>query len=155
MPNDEQDRQFVLEIFKSFGKEIATKYEEQATDMTPNEIHKSSMFFPDFNPEKQYLNYKPGFVCKSPLGNLVKLVQPYDSTIYTNSPEELSAQWGFYWSTDPKYAKPFIALATSPYSKDDCCIFKDNIYRSLKDNNVFEPESIEGYWEIIAPVSSN
>ena len=42
------------------------------------------------------LERKAGFVCRSTAGRVVRLLQPYDSTIYnTQEPEELEAQWGF------------------------------------------------------------
>ena len=93
------------------------------------------------------LNRAVGFVCKSSAGRVVKLLQPYDSDIYTAEPEELPAQWGFVWSKDPAHAKPFIAISTSPYMTGDCCIDGDIVYRSLIDNNVYAPYAYPQGWE--------
>ena len=83
---------------------------------------------------------------------LVKLVQPYDSNIYTQQPEELPAQWGFYWSTDPKKALPFIALATSPYNIDDCCTEGTAVYASTINGNVFAPSDYPAGWRYVGEI---
>mgnify|MGYP006946912421 FL=1 len=93
------------------------------------------------------LERKAGFVCQSSAGRVVRLVQPYDSTIYTKEPEELPAQWGFAWSTDPAKALPFVAMATSPYNKGDCCTEGSKVYRSTLDSNVWSPSAYPQGWE--------
>lgn len=93
------------------------------------------------------LERKAGFVCQSSAGRVVRLVQPYDSTIYTKEPEELPAQWGFAWSTDPAKALPFVAMSTSPYNKGDCCTEGSNVYRSTLDNNVWSPSAYPQGWK--------
>ena len=70
-------------------------------------------------------------------------------TIYTQEPEDLPAQWGFYWSTDPKKALPFISLATSPYMTGDCCTEGGQIWRSAIDNNVWAPSAYPQGWEVV------
>jgi hypothetical protein len=77
----------------------------------------------------------------------VKLLQPYDSTIFTGEPEELPAQWGFVWSNDPAKAKPFVAISTSPYMKGNCCSEEGEVFRSLIDNNVHAPSAYPQGWE--------
>lgn len=91
-----------------------------------------------------------GFVCKSSAGRVVKLLQVYDSTIYPQEPEELPAQWGFKWSTDPSKALPFIALSTSPYSKGDCCTEGGKTWRSKINNNVHAPSAYPQGWQDVA-----
>lgn len=98
---------------------------------------------------KNMLERPVGFVCKSSAGRVVKLLQVYDSTIYTAEPEELPAQWGFVWSTDPAKALPFIALSTSPYNKGECCTEGDKVYRSTIDNNVWAPSAYPQGWEAV------
>ena len=90
-----------------------------------------------------------GFVCLSPAGRVVRLLQPYDSTIYKQAPEELPAQWGFVWSTDPAKALPFVAISTSPYNKGDCCTEDGVIYRSTIANNVWSPAAYPAGWEAV------
>ena len=78
----------------------------------------------------------------------MKLLQLYDSTIFTQEPEELPAQWGFIWSTDPAKALPFIALSTSPYNMGDCCLNSaGEVKRSTMDNNVWSPDTNPEFWE--------
>ena len=83
----------------------------------------------------------------------MKLIQPYDSTIYPQEPEELEAQWGFYWSADPAKALPFVALSTSPYGEGDCCTEGGHVYRSTMKNNVWAPSEYPQGWEDLGPVS--
>ena len=89
-----------------------------------------------------------GFVCRSSAGRVVRLIQNYDSSIYTQEPEDLPAQWGFVWSTDPEKALPFIAISTSPYMTGDCCTENDIVYRSTIDNNVWAPSAYPQGWEV-------
>lgn len=153
MRNDPNaDRDFVLKLFEQYGKNIVDVLESKSSEMTANEIVENAEFYPDFNPEKQYLNYARGFVCVSPSGNLVKLLQPYDSHVYTSPPEELQAQWGFFWSSDPKHAKPFVESATSPYMQDDCCIFNGHVYKSGMNNNVWAPGTVGIPWEDLGTI---
>ena len=86
----------------------------------------------------------------SPAGRVVRLLQPYDSTIYTQVPEELAAQWGFVWSTDPAKALPFVAISTSPYKKGDCCTEGGKVYRSTLDNNVWSPSAYPQGWDEVS-----
>lgn len=112
------------------------------------ELFDNEEFFPEFNTERHnYLTKPNGYVCKSPKGNLVYLLQPYDSSIYTAEPEDLPAQWGFYWSPNPKYAKEFIQSATSPYYKGACCLYDGEVYRSLINANVHSPAAYPAGWE--------
>lgn len=140
-------KEMVLDVMTKFGAQAARALQEKAPTMTGTEIIQSEDYLPAFNPEKQYLNVPIGYVCRTPSGNAVKLIQPYDSTIYTQEPEELPAQWGFYWSQDPKKAKPFVAIATSPYNKNDCCLFNGAVYRSKINNNVYSPADYAQGWE--------
>lgn len=93
------------------------------------------------------LQRKVGFVCRSTAGRVVRLLQNYDSNIYTSEPEDLPAQWGFVWSKEPSDARPFIALSTSPYNTGECCTENGTIYKSKIDNNVWSPSSTPQYWE--------
>ncbi len=147
------DKDFVLSTLKQTGQQIAQALQMDAPDMTGTEIIAQEDFLPDFNPERQYLNFKAGYICKSDIGNAVKLLQPYDSTIYTQQPEELPAQWGFYWSTDPAKAKPFMSLSTSPYNKGDCCTFNDSVYQSKIDTNTWSPNDYAQGWNRLGPIS--
>lgn len=145
-------REFVMSVMMEMGKTVARQLQLDAPQMSGTEIVKMENFIPDFNPTKQYLDYAPGYVCKTPRGNIVKLLQPYDSLTHMEEPEELEAQWGFYWSTDPAAAKPFVKLATSPYAKGDCCLYDGHVYRSKIDINVYSPEEYIAGWEDLGTV---
>ena len=136
-----------LEDIKKLAKFYAENLQTKASEMTGTELYSEKTFIPKFDAAKQYLNFKAGYVCKSSAGRVVKLLQPYDSTVYTQEPEELPAQWGFVWSTNPEHALPFVALSTSPFGKGECCTENDIVYRSLIDNNVWAPSAYPQGWE--------
>ena len=140
----------MIETIKHMAKLAAQAVQEQAETMTGTELNAEDRFVPDFSVacgRENMLNRPVGFVCKSTAGRVVKLLQKYDSTIYTAEPEELPAQWGFVWSDDPAKAKPFIALSTSPYMKGNCCTEGGVVYRSTIDNNVWSPSAYPQSWE--------
>lgn len=117
--------------------------------MSGTELYAESDFIPDFSAAvaaKNMLQRTPGFLCRSSAGRVVKLLQVYDSVTYPQEPEELPAQWGFYWSTDPTKALPFVSIATSPYSTGDCCTHDGHVWRSGQDGNVWAPGSVGVSW---------
>lgn len=137
-------------IMYAQGRANALTLQEKAPEMTGTELNAADGDIPSFAAavaNKNMLERSAGFVCRSSAGRVVRLVQPYDSTVYTQEPEELSAQWGFAWSTDPAKALPFIAMATSPYNKGDCCTEDGKVYRSTADNNVWSPSAYPQGWE--------
>ena len=146
------NKDYVIDAMRERGRKLALKVQEEASILTGTELNDKDDYIPLFTESikvKNMLNRDVGFVCRSSAGRVVKLLQVYNSDIYTNEPEELPAQWGFVWSQNPEKAKPFIALSTSPYNKGDCCIdINDNyIYKSLIDNNVFSPTDYPAGWE--------
>lgn len=149
------NRELVLDTLRRSGKLIAQDLQTRAPGMTGTEIIAEEDYLPSFDEavkKKNMLERQAGFVCRSAAGRAVKLIQPYDSTIYTQQPEELIAQWGFYWSTDPKKALPFISLSTSPFNTDDCCTHNGHVWRSGQDGNVWEPGTPNVKWEDLGTV---
>lgn len=140
----------VLERERRRGRSAAEVLQANADNMTGTELNEAEDSIPRFAAAvaaKNMLERPIGFVCKSTAGRVVRLVQPYDSTVFTQEPEELSAQWGFKWSTDPAKAKPFVALATSPYNTGECCTEGDEVFRSKMDGNVHAPSAYPQGWE--------
>lgn len=134
------------------GRADALALQSEAPTMTGTQLYTAEGKIPAFSAavaNKNMLQRSAGFVCRSTAGRVVRLLQPYDSTIYTQEPEELPAQWGFAWSTDPAHALPFVALATSPYEKGDCCTEGGKVWRSTIDNNVWPPSAYPAGWEEI------
>ena len=149
------DKEFVLKTLRQAGKQAAEALQTKAPDMTGTELYAEEEFIPSFKAAAAKKNMlerkagdKDGFVCKSSAGRVVRLIQNYDSTIFTKEPEDLPAQWRFVWSKDPAKALPFIALATSPYSTGDCCIENGIVYRSTKDDNIHAPSAYPQGWEV-------
>ena len=144
-------REYVLETMKRSGKMAAQALQERSAEMTGTELYAEDMYIPSFVAACKKMNMlerKIGFVCKSSAGRVVRLIQNYDSEIFKQEPEELSAQFGFVWSKDPKKALPFVAISTSPYTVGDCCTDNGGTYRSTLDNNVWRPSEYPKGWEL-------
>lgn len=148
------DMEYVLETMKRFGKVAAQSLQDRSPEMDGTQLYAEEEYIPAFTAavaKQNMLTRKAGltdgFVCKSSAGRVVRLLQNYDSTIYTQEPEELPAQWGFVWSTDPAKALPFIAISTSPYMTGNCCTEGGKTYRSTIDNNVYAPSAYPQGWE--------
>lgn len=140
-------------IMYNQGRADALELQERSPGLTGTELNAEYDKIPSFQASvaKQNMLDRPvGFVCKSSSGRVVKLLQVYDSNVYTQEPEELPAQWGFVWSDDPAKAKPFIALSTSPYMTGNCCTENGITYRSTIDNNVWAPSAYPAGWEVVA-----
>lgn len=144
---------FILEKMRAQGKIDAIALQAISGEMTGTELNSLTATIPVFTESvkvKNMLERPIGFVCKSSAGRVVVLLQPYDSNIYTQEPEELPAQWRFKWSTDPAKALPFVKMATSPYNTGDCCTWEGVVKRSTIDNNVFSPAEYPQGWEDVA-----
>lgn len=132
------------------GLADAKNLQGRASGLTGTELYAETDKIPAFKSAvalKNMSTRSAGFVCRSTAGRVVVLLQPYDSSVYTQEPEELPAQWGFKWSTDPAKALPFVALSTSPYGVGDCCTYSGKVYRSKIANNVYAPDAYPAGWE--------
>lgn len=140
----------VLQRERQRGYEAAKLIQSSVDTMTGTELYAADDRIPRFAVACKRMNMleRPvGFTCKSSAGRVVRLLQPYDSTIYTQEPEELPAQWGFKWSTDPARALPFLSLSTSPYNTGECCSVDGTVFRSKMDGNVWAPIEYPQGWE--------
>lgn len=153
------DREYVLQTMRRHGLDAAKELQAASVDMTGTELYEKDDYIPDFlqaiaakNMLERKAGQKDGFLCKSSAGHIVRLIQNYDSSIYTQEPEELPAQWGWYWSTDPKRALPFVSEARSPYNTGDCCTYDGHVWRSGQDNNTWEPGTINVKWEDLGTI---
>lgn len=142
-----------LAAVRDSARNAALYLQTCAGDMTGTELYAEEEYIPSFaavTKSGNMLDRPAGFVCRSSAGRVVRLIQPYDSTIYPGEPETLPAQWGFKWSTDPAKALPFISLSTSPYMTGDCCTEDGKTYRSKMDNNVYSPADYPAGWEEVS-----
>ena len=147
-----KNKELVLETLKRSGRLAAENVQMHAADMNGTELNAETDYIPDFRAScgvMNMLNRKIGFVCKSPAGRVVKLLQNYDSSVFTQEPEDLPAQWGFVWSNDPKHALPYVAISTSPYMTGNVCEENGVVYRSKMDNNVHAPSAYPQGWEAV------
>lgn len=144
-----------LAMLRQSGYLAAKNLQQTAPGMTGTELNAEDEKIPSFRAAvktKNMLERKAGqtdgFVCKSSAGRVVRLIQNYDSDIFTGEPEELPAQYRFVWSQDPAKAKPFLASSTSYYNKGDCCLNAAGEPRRSKiDVNTFDPDVSPEFWE--------
>lgn len=151
--------QLYIDAMTAKGLADAADLQGRSGSMDGTALYAEDSKIPDFkaacaakNMKDRKAGQKDGFVCRSTAGRVVRLIQAYDSTVYTQEPEELLAQWRFVWSTDPAKARPFIALSTSPYSTGDCCTHDGHVWRSGQDGNVWAPGTINVKWEDLGPM---
>ena len=145
-----KNKELVLETLKRSGRLAAENVQMRADNMTGTELNAETDYIPDFRAAcgvMNMMNRKIGFVCKSSAGRVVKLLQSYDSSVFTQEPEDLPAQWGFVWSNDPRHALPFVAISTSPYRTGNVCEENGVVYRSKMDNNIHAPSQYPAGWE--------
>lgn len=146
----------VLQRERDRGRIAAQAVQEASPTMTGTELNAADDRIPRFAEAVKHKNMlerkagqEEGFVCRSSAGRVVRLIQNYDSDVFTAEPEDLPAQYGFVWSDDPAKALPFVAISTSPYMKGNCCTENGNTYRSTIDNNVWEPSAYPAGWEVV------
>lgn len=147
-------KEFVLDTMRKYGEATAKALQEKAPEMTGTELYDEYGYIPSYYAalaKCNMLERKAGFICRSPQGRVVGLIQPYDSDIYTQEPEDLTAQWRFIWSKNPEHALPFECITTSPYNTDECCIGSDGVtYASEIDTNTWDPVVNPQFWRVAA-----
>lgn len=158
------DKEFVLRVLQDYSRDKAVALQADQINMTGTELYAQEQYIPDFQAAKAAMNMSQrkvgendGFLCRSTAGHVVRLIGSYDSDVWPGEPEELPAQWKFVWSKDPKKARPFVAISTSPYNTDECCIYPaedgvDHVYRSGQDGNVWPPRTVNIQWDDLGTV---
>lgn len=148
-------RERVLKREYDRGRLAAQEVQERAPAMTGTELNAVADRIPRFAEVVKHKNMlerpagqEDGFVCRSSADRVVRLIQNYDSDVFTGEPEALPAQYRFVWSTDPAKAKPFLSSSTSYYNKGDCCLNKaGQPVRSTIDVNTWDPDANPQFWE--------
>ena len=78
------NKEYVLQTMRQYGTAAAKEVQAKADDMTGTELYEKENFIPDFQAACEKMNMlqrTAGFVCRSTAGRIVRLLQPYDSTI--------------------------------------------------------------------------
>ena len=143
------------EILYRQGRSDALNLQERSSGLTGTELNAQDNKIPSFRAAVDAQNMlhrkagqTDGFVCKSTAGRVVRLIQNYDSDVFTGEPEELPAQFRFVWSHDPAKAQPFLASSTGYYNAGDCCLNRaGRAVRSKIDVNTFDPDVSPEFWE--------
>lgn len=103
-----ESKEYVLEKMRDIGLRAAEAFQVEAPELDGTAIIDRENDIPDFNPDKhQYLNWKAGQAVRDD-GQVWKLIQPYDSTIYKDPPAQMRAQWSLCHTKDPAKAKPYV-----------------------------------------------
>ena len=160
MQDNTTDKELVLQAMREYGRSKAAQLQEASAEMTGTELYAAEDYIPDFAAacaQKNMLERKTGFVCRSTAGRVVRLIGSYDSDVWPGEPETLLSQWKFVWAKDPKKARPFLALSTSPYDTGDCCTYPAedetlHVYRSGQDGNVWAPDAYPQGWTDLGAV---
>lgn len=142
-------KEYVLDKMKEVGLNSATLFQQKAPELDGTAIIDREDDIPDFNPDlHQYLNWQKGQVVKDN-GQVWQLLQPYDSTVYKDHPENLRAQWSLCHTKDPLKAKPYVEPMgqSGMYMIDECCTENGKVYKSKIDNNVWTPSGYPTAWE--------
>lgn len=143
------------QILYEEGRRDALALQERSSGLTGTELNAEADKIPAFREavkKENMLHRKAGqtdgFVCRSSAGRVVRLIQNYNSDVFTGEPEELPAQFRFVWSHDPAKAQPFLASSTSYYNTGDCCLNKaGQAVRSKINVNTFDPDVNPEFWE--------
>ena len=157
-------KELVLQVLQDYSRDKAAALQKASADMTGTELYAQEQYIPDFQAAKAVMNMNQrkvgkddGFLCRSTAGHVVRLIGSYDSDVWPGEPETLLSQWKFVWSKDPKKARPFLALSTSPYDTGDCCTYPAedetlHVYRSGQDGNVWQPRTVNIQWDDLGTV---
>lgn len=159
------DNVIYTDAMKAKGAADAQDFQERSAEMDGTAMYAEEEKIPDFAEAVKVKNMleRPagqtnGFVCKNSLEQVVRLIQNYDSNIFTQEPGDkaLAAHWRFVYSKDPKKAKPFLEdstiLAINYYSKDECCIDAGFVWRSKLTPNTWRPTEYEAGWDKLGTV---
>lgn len=103
---------------------------------------------PRFDPNKDY----SAWPARSPVrdgGQVWLLLIPHNAAHYTGRPADLRALWGLAHTTDPKQAKAWVAPygVSGLYQRSECCKVDGAVYRSLENDNPYNPTEYAPWWE--------
>ncbi len=147
------NEELVKDVFRRQGKADAEALQTNSVDMTDTEIVAQETVIPMFTnavANKNMNEREIGFICQATDGNIWKLRQLYDSTIYTEEPEAYPSLWLLVITSNPEDAKPFVQSSEILYMTGNCCIGSDGVtYRSTIDNNTYDPTVVSQYWEVV------
>lgn len=161
------DTQLYIDAMHAKGVADAKDLQTRSASMDGTALYAEENKIPEFaaavktkNMLQRKAGQADGFVCRNSLGQVCRLIQAYDSDIYTQEPGsiELAAHWRFVWSTDPKKAKPFLEEAglrsTNFYNKDECCTFNGYVWQSLIATNTYTPVEYPRGWKDLGTIES-
>lgn len=147
-------REESLQKMRDLGFIEATMLRTEAAEktITETEIIERETAAPRFDPNKDYT----GWPINSPVrdeGQVWLLIIPHNASHYPGRPSSNRALWGLAHTKDASKAKPYVApFGTSGlYMIDECCVWTNgSIYKSIIDNNAYDPEAYPDGWEEVS-----
>ena len=147
------DKELVLDTMRKYGRTAAQAVQAKAPEMTGTELIAEEGYIPDFDPARDYSDWKPGWPVRDE-GQVWPLIQPHNAAHYEGRPSTLRALWGLAHTTDPKQAKEYVApYGTSGlWMMDECCTEAGRVYRSRVNDGAYAPSEYPGNWEDLGTV---
>lgn len=161
------NNELYLEAMKAKGQADAADLQQRSSTMDGTQLYAEEEKIPLFSEAVKVMNMSQrqagqdnGFVCVSPAGHVIRLIQKYDSDTYTQDPEsnDLAAQWRFVYSTDPKKARPFLDspahMSESYYRMDECCTYSGHVWCSKLATNTWKPTDYPAGWDDLGTIEA-
>lgn len=143
------DKDFMLNMFKSLGTANAASLRVSASSMTGTELSQKFTDIPDWDSTKDYSSWPAGAPVQDD-GQIWTLIQPHNASYYSGHPADLRALWNLTHTKDPDYAKEWVEPygTSGMYMIDE--VYKDSdgvVWKSLVDNNVHTAAQYATSWE--------
>lgn len=142
--NQAKHKQEEALAIQSFAK---MSFQMTAPTLKPTQILQFEVLVDDWTKGE----YKIGDIRKHN-GQVWKCVQAHNNANNPDiEPSKSPAHWVFYKSKDVKYAKHYIQPqgAHDAYMKDEYMIFEGKTYKSIIDNNVWNPRDYSQGWKVM------
>lgn len=146
---DLQNDPFFIKFIQRLARMLGEWYQEKAPSMSNDELYDDIEFIPSFNPARDYSEKNEGYVCKDEDGTIMRLTNVESLPVAIDAEQEVGEGnfWRKCWSKDPRKAKPFATVTTSPYNEDECCEFEGEIYRAVDNMVTDSPADDPSSWE--------
>lgn len=137
-----------LQMFRAQGKQDALELRARAPEMDGTALIDEEEKIPDFDPNKDYSDWKPGQPVRDE-GQVWPLLQPHNASHYGGRPSTLRALWGLAHTKNPEKAKGWVEPygTSGMWMKDECYREEDGrVYRCLTNNVVYRATVMPEWW---------
>lgn len=145
---------FIAKFVTKLAQLLARDYQERASMMSPDELYEDSEFLPTYDESRDYSEKPAGYTCKSVDGTIMRLAESATTFDLGEDQKTSKPMWGYIFSKNPKYAKPYVKSELCPYNMGDCCTWEGSIYISSIDENYNSPAEMPDDWAKFSPGES-